>query len=338
MSAHPNFCVANDGSPPNLAEPLLCSALCPAEQAALSARLAPLFAEKCRELRIDAELPATALERVYLPLAVWLAQRKPTGQTLVVGINGGQGSGKSTLCALLQLILRQGFGLNVAGLSLDDFYLTRAERRQLADGVHPLLLTRGVPGTHDVALALRVLAALKSAQSGDRVTIPVFDKARDDRCPPDQWRNVHGPVDVIIFEGWCVAAKPEDEAALRLPVNALEAEEDRDGRWRRYVNTRLQGEYAALFAQLDVLLMLKVPSLEHVFQWRCLQEEKLAAGLRDPAQPATHLMDAAAIRRFIMHYERITRHMLAEMPERADLTLLVDEAHQICRVLAKQES
>ncbi|TAN47966.1 MAG: hypothetical protein EPN21_16065 [Methylococcaceae bacterium] len=293
--------------------------------------MAPLFADKLQELRIDAELPASALERVYLPLAAWLVQRK-TRQTLVVGINGGQGSGKSTLCALLQLILRQGFGLSVAGLSLDDFYKTRAERRQLADGVHPLLLTRGVPGTHDVALALSVLAALKSAQPGDSVAIPVFDKAQDDRCPPEQWRRFHGPADIVIFEGWCVAARPESAAALSRPINTLETEEDPDGRWRRYVNAQLQGEYARLFEQLDVLLMLKVPSMEHVFQWRSLQEEKLAASLRDTPQHATRLMDAAAIRRFIMHYERITRHMLEEMPERADVTLFVDEAHQIGRI------
>ncbi|WP_255210702.1 hypothetical protein [Methylogaea oryzae] len=169
----------------------------------------------------------------------------------MLGINGGQGSGKSTLCEFLRLILEQGFGLRVAGLSIDDIYKTRAEREQLAKTVHPLLLTRGVPGTHDVELGLGVIDALKQAEAGDSVAIPSFDKARDDRRQLDEWPRFRGKADVVVFEGWCVAAKPQDEIELAQPVNRLEAEEDADGRWRRYVNQQLQGAYTELFGRLD---------------------------------------------------------------------------------------
>lgn len=304
-----------------------------AEQAALLAKLQPAFREKLKALHIDPDLPAPALNRVYLPLAAWVARRKGD-KPLVLGINGGQGSGKSTLCEFLKLILEDGFGLRVASLSIDDIYKTRAEREQLARTVHPLLLTRGVPGTHDVNLGLGVIDALKMTRSGDTVAVPAFDKARDDRRPLGEWPRFQGKADVIIFEGWCVAAKPQDEGELARPINSLEATEDSDGRWRRYVNHQLQGDYARLFGQLDALVMLKVPSMERVFQWRSLQEEKLVASLiSNPA--ATHIMDAAAIRRFIQHYERITRHMLSEMPDRADVTLYVDDEHQICRIRLK---
>lgn len=304
------------------------------QREALLDKLEAAFAEKLKALQIDPDDLTPALNHVYLPLAAWVAQRK-TAQPLVLGISGSQGSGKSTLCELLKIILEQGFGLRVAGFSIDDIYKTRAEREQLACAVHPLLRTRGVPGTHDVALGLNVIRALKIAQAGDSVAIPAFDKAKDDRHSVEKWPRFHGTADIIIFEGWCVAAKAQEQAALAQPINVLEAEEDSDGCWRNYVNQQLSGAYAQLFAQLDALIMLKVPSMERVFEWRSLQEQKLAAALSHTPEAATHIMDAAGIQRFIMHYERITRNILAEMPQRADVTLFVNDEHQICRIQCK---
>jgi D-glycerate 3-kinase len=300
-----------------------------AELAPLLDRLQPVFAAKLHELRIDPELLTPALRRVYLPLAAWVARRKGDA-ALILGINGAQGTGKSTLCEFLKLILEQGFGFRVAGFSLDDLYKTRAEREILARSVHPLLLTRGVPGTHDVALGLKLLNRLRRAKSGEAVAIPSFDKARDDRQPAVRGPHVTGPIAGIAIEGWCVGAKPEPEAALIQPVNALETNEDPDGAWRRHVNEQIKGDYAELFRQLDVLIMLKAPNMAKVFQWRGLQEEKLTAKVDDAA--AHRLMDATALRRFVEHYERITRWMLEEMPRRSDVTLWVDDDHQICKI------
>ncbi len=308
--------------------------LAPAEQAALLKRLAPDIHGTLSRLGIEPAALLPTVEQVYLPLAAWVAARKGP-RALVLGISGGQGSGKSTLTALLQVILERGFRLQVAAFSMDDIYLTRAERERLAGAVHPLLLTRGVPGTHDVALGLRVIEALRRAGPGDTVATPSFDKAADDRRPEGEWPRHRGRADVIMLEGWCLGASPEEDAALREPVNPLEATEDQDGRWRRYVNGRLRGEYRDLWAQLDLIVMLEVPGMDRVFEWRWLQERKLAEAQAATAAPGTRIMDEAGVRRFVMHYERTTRHLLVEMPGRADVVLHVNQAHQVDRITVK---
>ncbi len=249
------------------------------------------------------------VEEYWRPLAGRIAgeARRP----LVVGVNAAQGSGKSTLCRFLEALLAER-GLRATTLSLDDLYLTRAERLALAREEHPLFATRGVPGTHDVALGEAILDALRK---GRMTTLPRFDKAADDRAPDG--RTIEGPVDAILFEGWCVGAAPQPAAALRDPVNRLEAEEDADGAWRREVNRRLATDYAELFGRIDLLVMLKVDDFEAVRANRRLQEQKLAASRPGGAA----IMDDAALSRFLMYYERLTQWMLREMPERADVLI-----------------
>jgi len=257
-------------------------------------------------------LPASyrqVVERFWQPLADSIAERTETRYPLIVGVNGAQGSGKSTLCRVLELLLGQR-GLRVVTLALDDLYLARAERAALAREVHPLFATRGVPGTHAIGLGFDIVERVLTEQP---FTLPRFDKALDDRAP--QGTRVEGPVDVLLFEGWCVGARAQDGAALATPINALEAEEDRDGLWRHVVNRHLGLEYAKLFGLIDLLVMLKVDSFEAVLANRRLQEDKLAAA--NPEAPG--LMDEAALVRFVAHYERLTRHMLAEMPGRAEI-------------------
>ena len=249
------------------------------------------------------------VEEYWRPLAGRIAgeARRP----LVVGVNAAQGSGKSTLCRFLEALLAER-GLRAITLSLDDLYLTRAERLALAREEHPLFATRGVPGTHDVALGETILDALRK---GRMTTLPRFDKAADDRAPDG--RPIEGPVDAILFEGWCVGAAPQPAAAMRDPVNRLEAEEDADGAWRREVNRRLATGYAELFGRIDLLVMLKVDDFEAVRANRRLQEQKLAASRPGGAA----IMDDAALSRFLMYYERLTQWMLREMPERADVLI-----------------
>ena len=257
---------------------------------------------------------------VYLPLAEQLVQWQQQLGQCVIGINGAQGSGKSTLSKILALLLQQGFAKSVVVLSLDDFYLTKAQRNHLAESVHPLLQTRGVPGTHDVMLAMQVLTALKA---GTAIRLPRFDKSQDDRVAESYWPFIDlefrdRPVDIILFEGWCVAAQPQPTDQLQQPVNRLEAEEDTQMIWRSYVNQQLTTPYQTLFAQLDKLIMLQVPSFEYVYRWRESQERCLPKG-----------MNAQQLQRFILHYERLTKYMLQEMPARADKVLVLGEDHQI---------
>jgi len=263
---------------------------------------------------IEAEgLPADyreVVDRHWRPLSEDIAERAMSGP-LVVGINGAQGAGKSTLCKFLEVLLIE-HNQRAATLSLDDLYLTKAERLEAAVDHHPLFATRGVPGTHDPALGL---AVIEDFRAGRDLVLPRFDKSVDDRRP--QTERVVGPLDVLLFEGWFVGAVPQPAAALREPVNRLEAEEDPDGVWRREVNRRLATDYAELFARIDLLVMLKVPDFAAVRRNRALQEDKLRA--RNPDAPG--LMDAAALKRFLDQDERLTLHMFAEMPARADILI-----------------
>lgn len=249
------------------------------------------------------------VESFWRPLAKRIASEGK--RPLVVGINGAQGSGKSTLCRFLEVLLAD-YGLHAVTVALDDLYLGRAERERLGVEDHPLFVTRGVPGTHDVALGEQVFTAMTA---GRAAALPRFDKAADDRAP--ETIRAEPPVDVILFEGWCLGAVPQPSAALRAPVNRLETEEDSDGRWRREVNRRLATDYAELFGRIDLLVMLMVDGFELVRANRLLQEQKLAE--RNPGAPG--IMDEATLDRFLMHYERLTRWMLEEMPARADVLI-----------------
>lgn len=245
----------------------------------------------------------------------WLLHQPPPLR--VLGVSGGQGTGKSTLAQCLR-IAGAHRGLRVEVLSIDDLYLPRAARAALAREVHPLLATRGVPGTHNVALGHATFDALLGG-SGD-VAVPVFDKGLDDRAPP---RLVRAPVDVLVFEGWCVGLPPQGAAALAAPVNALERDEDADGRWRRHVDAALAGDYARLFARIDRLLALLPPDFAAVRRWRGWQEQQL---------PPQRRMSPAALDRFVAHYKRLTRHGIATLPVRADVCVWLDAAHAIAAI------
>ena len=269
------------------------------------------------------------------PIATLIAdhaeQWRGKGEPLIVGICGTQASGKSTASA--QVAAHFGAqGLRVAVLSLDDLYLGRAARAKLAADVHPLFATRGPPSTHDVALGLDVFGKLKA---GDPVHLPRFAKGLDEPYPRSEWPLIEGRCDVILFEGWCVGVRPQAEAALIEPVNALEAEDDPLGIWRRAINTHLGGPTAALFAVIDKLIYLKPPSFGIVHQWRCEQEHEMIAKAGANRPPAA--MSDAQIARFIAHYERLTCHIIAEMPTRADLTIALGEQRQVLSFTAKDQ-
>lgn len=257
-----------------------------------------------------------AVERIYRPLAARIAALAKSEQGLVVGLCGSQGSGKSTGAAVLKILLMDA-GLKVAVLSIDDLYLSKEERKKLSETVHPLLATRGPPGTHDVAMGERLLAAL--AKLGT-TAIPRFDKSRDTRADVSQWDRFEGPADVILFEGWCVGAKPQPPEALAEPINELERNSDPDGAWRRWVNDALAGPYQRLFGRIGFLVLLKAPSFEVVAGWRKEQEAKLRARVGG----APGVMTGAEIDRFVQYYERLTRFILEEMPARADAVVTLD--------------
>lgn len=283
-----------------------------------------------KDFLVEQRLPSHYAEiasQWFLPLADALARfRAAAGRPLILGINGSQGSGKSTLAALLRTLFAARHGLSAIDLSIDDFYLPRNRRRQLADEVHPLLITRGVPGTHDIPLMRHTLRALTVGHGP--VAIPRFDKANDDRVPKARWEKANAPLDMVIVEGWCLGTPPQDEQDLQIPVNLLEANEDPDGRWRRYVNDQLRKNYQPIYQQVDAWVMLKAPSFDSVFQWRLEQEKKLAERLQQDPAPK-RIMSPDDLARFIEHYQRLTTHTLRTLPESVHFLFELDADRHI---------
>jgi D-glycerate 3-kinase len=247
----------------------------------------------------------------------------------LLGISGLQGSGKSTLARQVIAAARRS-GLPVLSMSIDDFYLGRAARRRLAREVHPLLATRGVPGTHDVGLLLDTLAALPTATRTRPVRVPRFDKGSDSRRPPSRWARVVCAPQLVILEGWCVGIPPQRAAELARPLNRLERDEDPDARWRNWVNERIEEDYVPLWRHLDRLALLQAPGWRVVERWRGQQERSLRA------RHAPRAMSPAQLRRFLMYYERLSRHALKTLPRGADLRLVLDPDRRVLRTLRRR--
>lgn len=254
------------------------------------------------------------IEAVCEPLADFAVElRRRQSRAAVIGLCGPQGSGKTTIAAATARILQKR-DVDAVYVSLDDFYLPRTARQDLAQTIHPLFATRGPPGTHDVA---RLRAVLERLRLPGIVALPVFDKSADDLKPRSEWRSVLAPAEVVILEGWCVGARPQMRSELAEPINALEAEADPDGRWRNEVNEQLAGPYWELFTRLDALAFLDAPGFECVLDWRREQERKLMAR-------TGRGMTGDELVRFVAHYERLTRWMMNEMPGRADFVATLD--------------
>ena len=252
---------------------------------------------------------------------------KPDNSPQVIGINGCQGSGKSTLADYLCTVVAERLGITTVSLSLDDFYLTKTERNHLAAIVHPLLATRGVPGTHDVQLAMN---SIKSLAAGQKTLITRFDKSIDDRAAAASLKTTEGKIGLIVIEGWCLGAKPESTEKLIQPINSLEENDDRDGIWRAYVNRALQDDYPPLFALVDELIMLQAPAFDTVFNWRLEQEQKMVKRLeKEGIECGSGVMSEQQILRFISYFQRVTENILDEMPQRADHLFKLGQSREI---------
>lgn len=272
------------------------------------------------------QLPNDFIElvrHIYVPLAAAL-QQKISHQPLLVSINGAQGTGKTTLAKFVKLLLETQYQLSSVVLSLDDFYLHRQQREQLAATIHPLFITRGVPGTHNLPLLEQTIEALLAGQP---CLIPRFNKATDNPFSKSAWLSCQQRADVILFEGWCNNSPVMTAEQLYEPVNELEASEDKQGVWRSYSNEQLKQYHHRVYDRTDLLLMLKAPDFKNVFTWRQQQEAKLR--IQSHNKTSTHIMNSKELHRFIMHFERITRHCLQQLPEQADFVLPLTSSHGI---------
>ena len=263
------------------------------------------------------------LNKFYLPLCNELFKKyRLKKKPLIVGLSGGQGSGKSTISKILQIILEVKFKLNVVCFSIDDFYKTASERKKMSKSIHSLFRTRGVPGTHDYKMLTNVFNYL-TRRKFKTIRIPKFDKAIDDRSKVRYWQTIKKKPDIIIFEGWCVGARPQSIKELKKPLNSLEKEEDTNLTWRKKVNNELRTNYKKIYKLLDKKIYLKVPSFGYVLKWRLLQEKKLRMKLNKKKS-----MNNKEVKRFVMFYERITRKMVKDYKNN-DVIMFIDKKHKI---------
>tara|TARA_B100001765_G_scaffold193576_1_gene141988 strand:- start:1360 stop:2283 length:924 start_codon:yes stop_codon:yes gene_type:complete len=274
----------------------------------------------------------TELKKVYIPISFWIENKyKKKGKTLFLGFSGGQGSGKTTAAGILKIILKIFFKRKIHVSSIDDFYKTLKDRDKMSYTIHPLLKTRGVPGTHDVNLIKNFFNYIRK-KNFQKFRLPKFDKATDDRLEKKYWSNIKKKPEIVILEGWCVGAKPQSKSLIKEPVNILEKHEDEDLIWRKHVNEKLKKDYRKIFSMIDHFIFMKVPDFNVVFKWRLLQETKL----KKRSHTKKKIMSYNEIKRFIMFYERITLQMVKDLSRSASIVMLLKKNHKIKKILFRK--
>ena len=264
------------------------------------------------------------LNKFYLPISKMIAEDYlKKKKTKVIGLTGGQGTGKSTISNIFKIIFKEAYKLETVIFSIDDFYKTLNERKKISKKINKLFLTRGVPGTHDVKMLLQCLNNLKKSNF-KKMIIPKFDKSTDDRYAKNKWLKVKKKPNIVIFEGWCVGATAQKNKDLNIPLNKLEKQWDKKKIWRQTVNLELKKNYKKIFNLIDKLIFLKVPSFKYVLKWRLLQEKKLRI-----TGKGNKTMNDKQIKNFVMFYERITKHMLKTLTKTADTVISIDEKHKL---------
>ena len=266
------------------------------------------------------------LKSFLIPICFWITKKANKKKPYLVGLSGGQGTGKTTISSIIKIILEKYFKLKVFKISIDDFYKTRKERLYLSKKVHTMLAIRGVPGTHDVQMMLNFFKKAKS-KNFKKIDLPNFNKAVDDRLPKKNWYKIKEQPDVIIFEGWCVGAKAELNETLKKPKNSLEKVNDQKLVWREYVNKQLKSKYKRLYSQLNCMIYLKAKNFSLLQKWRLKQERKLWLKNKKPLRHK--IMSKGDVINFMQTYQRITENMFKKMPKYASIILNLNSNHQI---------
>jgi len=274
------------------------------------------------------------IKSFLIPICFWIAKKAKNKKPYFVGLAGGQGTGKTTISSIIKIILIKYFKLKVFKISVDDFYKTRKDRSLLSKRVHPMLLTRGVPGTHDINLMLSFFKKMKSKKFKS-LKVPSFNKAVDDRSIKKKWQSIKEKPDVIIFEGWCVGAKPVSNKSLKRSINSMEKVKDSKFVWRKYVNQQLKSKYKKLYSQLNCLIYLKAKNFSLLQKWRLKQEHKLS--LKNKKRDKNKIMNKEDVLNFMQTYQRITENMFKTMPKFASIVMHLNSNHQIKSTVYKNK-
>ena len=197
-----------------------------------------------------------------------------------------------------------------------------------------MLLTRGVPGTHDINMMLNFFKKVKN-KNFKRLRLPSFNKAVDDRFSKKKWYDLKNKPDVIIFEGWCVGAKSEKNNTLKRTLNPMEKAKDQKLIWRKYVNQQLKTKYKNLYSQLNCLIFLKAKNFSLLQKWRLKQERKL--WINSKRKLNLKIMSKGDVINFMQTYQRITQNMFRNMPKYSSIIINLNSNHQIKSAVYKQK-
>ena len=240
-------------------------------------------------------------------------------------LSGSQGSGKSTLAKLLKLVIEKYYKKKVMLLSIDDYYLCKNERLKLSKKIHPLLLTRGVPGTHDIKRLKNHINQFKNQNFP--INTPIFNKLKDDISKKSKVIN---SAQILLLEGWCCGSAPIANKYLFKNNNTLENTYDKSKNWRKYYNSLLRNEYKSVFSLFDKTIYIKAPSFKYVLEWRYAQEKSNASKSNNK-----NFMNKIKLQEFIQHYEKLTKWMMLTMPNEADILIKIDSTQKIKKLLFK---
>ena len=274
------------------------------------------------------------LKSFLIPLCNWIAKKADKKRPYFVGLAGGQGTGKTTISSLISIILKKYFKKNVFRVSIDDFYKTRKDRSKLSKSIHPMLMTRGVPGTHDLKLMQTFFKNVKQKKFRS-IKVPKFDKSIDDRFSKKNWYKVNKKPDIIIFEGWCVGAKAEENKSLLKSINTMERNRDKKFIWRKYVNAQLKTNYKKLYSQLNTLVYLKAKDFSLLQKWRLKQENKLK--LKSKKNSKSKIMNKNEVLEFMQTYQRVTENMFKKAPKYASIIMNLNSNHIIKTAVYKDK-
>ena len=269
----------------------------------------------------NSSISQSQVKKFILPIIEYI-HYSPNNKFL---LSGSQGVGKSTLLKLIKVIFKKKFNKRILSLSLDDFYLDKKERQKIAINIHPLLKTRGVPGTHDINSLLEIIKRFDKSKYP--INFPVFDKLSDSRKKTH--KLIKAKCDILILEGWCVGCPPISRKYLFTNINTLEQQFDNNGNWRRYYNRLLVTKYSKAFEKFNSIIYIKAPSFAHVLSWRIKQENFLRKLSKKDKSSG---MSPIEIRNFIQHYEKITKWMLKKMPALANIVLYVNKDQKILKI------
>lgn len=267
-----------------------------------------IFIQKTLKKITNQDLDIEYIEKNYLKILFKLKFKKK------IMVAGSQGSGKSSLSKLIKLYLEKFYYKSIVIISMDDFYLSKKQRTQLSKNIHPLFLTRGAPGTHDLELLNKKI--LQIFDKKFPVYLPIFDKVTDTR--KRTYRKVLKG-DVIIFEGWCAGAQPVNQSYLQKNFNNLEKHKDKNFIWRNSYNKYLN-EYQKIFSQFNYFIYFQFNQWSHVLDWKYKQELELRDKKKDLALKKY-------LKEFIQYYEKVSKWMHLKVPKYCNILIKLN-AHQ----------